>query len=305
MHARRLAAVLGALLLSVGVMAPVLGQDEAPPIPYFDAEGNQLGTVLVRDYADPFTEFDPASPPAEGQRYAVLTMTFEAAEDQPFPTDPYQVQLLDSNGFLYYPGWVPRPADAKVPDLQAQNLAPFDRVSGVVPYVLPEGATIVRIVYRGDGSRFMTVADLGESGSVGVGEPRPVNDAAGTTLGSVTVREVTDPFADFDPNSPPPEGMRYVALDTAFEAAADQAIWAYPGSILIVGSDGVTYWPAWIPRPQPYLLQDVQSTPLSPGDHVSGFLGYVLPQDVQVDLVVYNSEGNRFLPIADLPAATP
>ena len=47
-----------------------------------------------------------------------------------------------------------------MPDLQSQNLAPFDRVSGVIPYVLPADASIVRIVYRGDGSRFMTLSDL-------------------------------------------------------------------------------------------------------------------------------------------------
>ncbi len=183
MHVRRRVALLGAALLLVAAVGPAAGQDEAAPVPYLDAQGNQLGTILIREFADPFTEFDPASPPAEGQRYAMLTMTFEAAEDQSFPTDPYQVQLLDSNGYLHYPTWVPRPPDATVPDLQSQNLAPFDRVSGVIPYVLPADASIVRIVYRGDGSRLMTLSDLGDAGAVAVGEPRTINDAAGTHLG--------------------------------------------------------------------------------------------------------------------------
>ena len=181
MHVRRRVALLGALLLLVAAVGPAAGQDEAAPVPYLDAQGNQLGTILIREFADPFTEFDPASPPAEGQRYAMLTMTFEAAEDQSFPTDPYQVQLLDSNGYLYYSSWVPRPADATVPDLQSQNLAPFDRVSGVIPYVLPADASIARILYRGDGSRFMTLSDLGDAGAVAVGEPRAISDAAGTS----------------------------------------------------------------------------------------------------------------------------
>ena len=98
MYVRRRAALLGALLISVSVVGPASAQEEPTPVPYLDAEGNQLGTILIREFADPFTGFDPASPPAEGQRYAVLTVTFEAAEDQSFPTDPYQVQLLDSNG---------------------------------------------------------------------------------------------------------------------------------------------------------------------------------------------------------------
>jgi hypothetical protein len=302
MRVRGRPALVGALLLILSVVGPAAGQDEAAPVPYFDAEGNQLGTILIREFADPFTEFDPAGPPAEGQRYAVLTVTFEAAEDQAFPTDPYQVQLLDSNGYLHYSSWVPRPAEATVPDLQSQNLAPFDRVSGMIPFVLPADASIARVIYRGDGSRFMTLSDLADAGAVAVGDPRTVTDAEGTALGSVTVREVMDPFADFDPNSPPAEGQRYVGLDLAFEAAADQPMWAYPGSVSVVGTDGVMYFPTWVPRPQPYLLQDVESTPLSPGDRVSGFVGYLLPEGVSVDAVVYNSDYDRYLPVADIQA---
>jgi hypothetical protein len=300
MHVRRPIALLGAVLLSLVVALPAVGQEEPAPIPYTDAQGNQLGTILIRDFADPFTEFEPTAPPAEGQRYAMLTVTFEAAEDQSFAADPYQIQLLDSNGFLYYPGWVPRPADATVPDLQSQNLAPFDRVSGVIPYVLPADASIVRILYRGDGSRFMTLADLGDAGSVALGEPRPIASAEGVTVGSVALREVMDPFIGFDPAYPPPEGQHYVGLDLAFEAAADQAVWAYPSSVLIIGSDGVVYYPTWVSRPQPYLLQDVESTPLSPGDRVSGFVGYTLPEGVTVDAVMYNSDYDRYLLLADL-----
>jgi hypothetical protein len=288
------------MLLSLVLVSPALGQDEAAPIPYLDAEGNQLGTVLVRAVEDPFTGFDPGSPPADDQRYALLTVTFEAAEDQSFATDPYQVQLLDANGYLHYPSWVPRPADATVPDLQSQQLAPFDRVSGVIPYVLPADVPLVRIVYRGDGSRFMTLAELGEAGTVAVGEPRMVSDAAGTDLGSVTLRSVMDPFSEFDPNAPPAEGQRYVGLDVALQAADDQAFRANPGGFVVVGTDGVMYWPIWVPRPQPYLLQDVESTPLSPGDRVSGFVGYALPEGVSVDAVLYNADYDRFVPVADL-----
>jgi hypothetical protein len=292
-------ALLGALALTLGLSLPAAAQEAAEPVPYIDTAGNQLGTILIRDFADPFTEYDPSGPPAEGFRYAMLTLTFEAAEDQAFPTDPYQVQLQDANGFLYYPQWVPRPADAVVQELQAQNLSPFDRVSGVIPYVLPQDVSIVRILYRADG-RLMPIAYLGDAGSVAVGEPRGIADAAGSTLGSVTVREVLDPFTAHDPNSPPPEGQRYVMLEMAFEAAEDQAVWANPGSIGLVAPDGTVYWPTWVSRPQPFLLQYLESTPLSPSDRISGVIGFAVPQGVEIDSVVYNYEGNRFLPVVDL-----
>jgi hypothetical protein len=277
-----------------------MAQDDPEPVPYLDDQGNQLGTILIRDFADPFTEFDPAGPPGEGLRYALLTLTFEAAEDQAFPTDPYQMQLLDSNGYLHFAQHVPRPADAVVPDLQSQTLAPFDRVSGVIPYVLPAEAEVVQVVYRGDGRRLMPIARLGDPGTVAVGEPKGITDATGTTHGTVTVREVTDPFMDFDPNGPPAEGLRYVLADIAFDAAEDQAIGAIPTSVGLVGADGMVYWPAWVPRPQPFLLQNLEAQPMSPGDRVSGVIGFAIPQGVVIEGVVYNPEGNRFISLVDL-----
>lgn len=292
--------IAGAMALTLALASSAVAQDSLEPVPYLDDQGNQLGTILIRDFADPFTEFDPASPPAEDVRYALLTLMFEAAEDQAFPTDPYQVQLLDSNGYIHNSQWLPRPADSVVPDLQGQTLAPFDRISGVVPFVLPAEAEVVQVIYRGDGRRLMPIARLGDAGDVAVGEPKAIGDAAATTYGSVTVREVADPFLDFDPNGPPAEGLRYVVLDTVFEAAVDQAIQASPGSVGLVGADGMVYWPARIPRPQPFLLQDLESQPLSPGDRVSGVIGFAIPADVVVDGIVYSPEGNRFLSLVDL-----
>ena len=43
-----------------------------------------------------------------------------------------------------------------------------------------------------------------------------------------------------------------------------------------------------------------QATPLSPGDRISGFVGYALPEGVAPDLVLYSPEYDRFLPLADL-----
>jgi hypothetical protein len=89
-------------------------------------------------------------------------------------------------------------------------------------------------------------------------------------------------------------------VEMAFEAAEDQAVWANPGSIGLVATDGTVYWPTWISRPQPFLLQYLESTPLSPSDRISGVIGFAVPQGVEIDSVVYNLEGSRFLPVVDL-----
>jgi hypothetical protein len=294
----RRAALLGTFTLALALAAPAAAQDE--PVPYLDAEGTELGTIAIREMADPYTEFEPTRPPAEGQRYALLTVTFEAAEDQTFPTDPRQIQLQDSRGYLHFPTSVPRPAEATVPELQSQVLAPFDRVSGVVGYVLPADADIVRILYRGDGSRLMPIAAPGSTGAVAITEAQTLTDAAGTPLGSITVREMADPYTDFDPSWPPAEGQRYVLLTMAFEAAEDQAMYADPRVVHLVDSNGAVYRPIQVPRPAGELLQNLDIQPLSPTDRISGVIGYQVPADAVLDSIVYESEGNRFVPIADV-----
>ena len=293
-------ALTAALTLVFAMGTPAAAQDE--PVPYLDAEGTQLGAITIRDFADPYTDFDATRPPAEGMRYALLTVTFEAAETQAFPTDPNQIQLQDAGGFLYFPAFVPRRADSPLPDLQGQTLAPFDRVSGVIGYNLPLDAEVVRILYRGDGSRLMAIAEPGSSGASAVGQPRDLTAADGTPLGTITIREMVDPYTDFEPSRPPTEGQRYVLLTTAFEAAEDQALYADPRLIYLVDDLGIFYRPSPLPRPAGALLQDLDIQPLSPGDRVSGVLGYQIPADAVVESIAYGSESNRFIPVADLGA---
>ncbi len=294
-------ALLAAPVLTLAMAAPVLAQDG--PVPYLDADGTQLGSITIREVADPYTDFEPTRPPAEGQRYALLTVTFEAAEDQAFATDPRQIQLQDSTGYLYGPSGVPRPANSVVPDLQSQTLAPFDRVSGVVGYVLPADAEVVRILYRGDGSRLMPIASPGAIPAIAVGEPRTFVDVEGAPIGTITVREVADPYTDFEPSRPPAEGQRYVLLTSAFEAADDQPMYADPRVVYLVDSVGVVYRPVQVPRPAGELLQDLDIQPLSPTDRVSGVIGYQVPANAVINSIVYAPESSRFVTLADLTAS--
>ena len=115
-----------------------------------DDEGVTRGTIEISEIGDPFTGFDPAAPPAAGSRYVGLTAVFTAADDQQFETDPYGVTLLDTTGTLWTPTFVPRPADAVVPDAQAQTMAPGNRLSGFIGYTVPEDVVIDEILYQPD-----------------------------------------------------------------------------------------------------------------------------------------------------------
>ena len=75
------------------------------------------------------------------------------------------------------------------------------------------------------------------------------------------------------------------------------------GLVYVVDSQGTFYRPSRVSRPAGELLQDLGVQPLSPADRISSILGYQIPADVVLDSVVYQSERDRFVPLADLTAA--
>jgi hypothetical protein len=314
-------ALIAAACLAVAGVAPVMAQDVEPEAPtteqnaasapgspeesitFVDTEGVPRGTITVREMADPFTDFDPARPPPEGQRYLQLIVTFEAAEDQSFGADPAGVVLLDQDGYLHTPSWVPRPAGAMPPDVQSQTLSPYDRVSGSITYQVPADASVVRILYRSESTRLITVSVPGHDGAPAVGEPRVVRGADRTELGTATVRALADPYLDFEPTRPPAEGARYVLLTMVFEAAPDAALWADPSGLFVQDDTGRLHYPSHVPRPAGELMQDLDRQPLSPEDRVSGMVGYQVPLGVAIERVLYSPEWNRFLSLAEVEAA--
>jgi hypothetical protein len=187
-----------------------------------------------------------------------------------------------------------------MPDLAAQALAPFDRISGVIGFVLPTSATVSDILYRGDGSRLLSISQPAPPASVAVGEARPFTDAAGTPLGTITVRDAMDPYVDHEPTQPPAEGQRYVLLDIAFEALEDQAMTANPSAIQLLSADGTLIRPGFVPRPEGEMLQNLEAQPLSPADRVSGAVGFLVPADVVLDSIVYAPDSWRVVPLVDL-----
>jgi hypothetical protein len=96
------------------------------------------------------------------------------------------------------------------------------------------------------------------------------------------------------------EDGQFVMLTAAFEAAADQALFADPRVIFLVDSNGSVYRPTRITRPAGELLQELDIQPLSPEDRVSGVIGYTVPADAVIAGIIHNSEPSRFVPIADL-----
>lgn len=299
------ALILSALLSAFG--GAVATAQDGPaglgePVTIVDPEGLVRGSVTIKEVADPYTGNDPASPPPEGMRFVIVTTTFEAAPDQSLDAQPYQIVLQDDDGFMYATQYVPRPAEAvsKMPDLQGQLMAPDNRISGAISFIVPADAAIDRIVYQPANDRLVEVMDLLPGVGPALGDAVTYTEAAGASATITT--QLIDPFTEHDPSYPPAEGTRFVMLQPAFENAGGLPYFADPYDLVVSDAEGRLYNTTPIYRVPGFAVPLLESQTLSPGDRVSGYVGYMVPADAILADVLYFSEPSRMVPLADLAA---
>ena len=287
----------GLLSTSVSTMAQEPPTDVGTAVAVSDPTNSSAGFITIRKVEDPYTADAQGSPPPANWRYILLTVRFEAASDKPFQAGPWFILLQDTDGHLYEYADVPRPADALPPALRSQDLSAGDRVTGAVGFAVPTGAVIARVLYRSD-SEQQLIPLLNEVPTsvpaVAFGTAVPFADPAGDQAGFITVRGMEDPFTAYLPANPPAADQRYVLLEASFEAAEDKPFGADPGGVLLHDSNGFLWEHAEVVRP-PEAPTDVQGQELSPGDRVSGPIGYVVPKSAVIDQIIYRSEAGTRL----------
>lgn len=283
--------------LLVGVSPVVVAQDAAgPEVQFVDDEGLVRGVVQITELHDPFADFDPARPAGAGERYVGLIAVFTAADDQTFDTNPYYIVARDTDGYLYNPSYVPRPADVIVPDLQSQTLAPGNRISGFVGYTLPSDVVLQDILYLPSSYRSIPLVQIADVAGppLGVAVPFTATDGSQSTV----TLQLTDPVTGT--TSAPQEGMRFVGLSVVWENTGATVYDTNPGEIYLRTASGDLFYPTGVYREDVSVLPDLAAQPLAPGDRISGFLGYQVPTDAVVVAVDYWPESGRRAMISDL-----
>ena len=295
--------------LLAGLAGAVLAQGGGvgTDVTYVDEEGVARGTVTVRELGDPFTGADPARPPADGMRYVGLVVAFTAADDQTLEAQPYQVVLHDADGYIYTPSSVPRPADVTMPELQGQTMAPGNRISGFIGYSVPADAVLDEVLFVPHTYRAIGLADLrGAVGPAAATDVPFVSQDGSQALITVTV---ADPFTEFDPASPAEAGTRFVGLTAAFDNTGELPFDARPDELYLRAADGTLYRTAYVPRPADVIYPVLEGQIMAPGNRVSGFVGYMVPEASAIVGVDYWPSSERRVEIADLvgggPAPTP
>jgi hypothetical protein len=291
------AALLVVAGLLVGASPGVLAQDPAGPEVQFDDDtGVVRGTIQVAELDDPFVDHDPARPPAAGERYVGLIAVFTAAADQTFDTNPYYIVARDTNGYLYNPSYVARPADVIVPDLQSQTLAPGNRISGFVGYTLPADVVLQDVLYLPSSYRSIPLVQIETAAGPPVGGPVPFTATDGSQ--ATFTFQLTDPLTGT--TNAPAEGMRFVGMDTLIENTGALVYDAVPTELYLRTADGDLYYPTGVYREDVTVLPDLAGQPLAPGDRISGFVGYEVPADATVVAIDYWPESGRRAMVGDL-----
>jgi hypothetical protein len=193
------------LLNLSGEEPPALGET----VSIVDSEGGS-GSVTVSEVVDPFTDIDPSQTPPEGARFVMLSLVYENTSDGRFFVEPYGLLLRDEDGNLWNSTSVTRLEETElIPDITSAQLAPGDRLSGAVVFVVPEGTGLAGIYTGPVSGQLLQLADL-ESGSA--------DDAEATTDATVDESEGTPAAADDESEGSP-------AASTATGVCADLEPW--------------------------------------------------------------------------------
>ena len=166
--------------------APRLGATVALP----DSNGD-VGSVTVSNVVDPFEGVEEGQTPPEGTRFVQVTLVYENTSDGRFFIEPYGLLLRDANGDLWNSTSVSRPDESEiVPDLTSAQLAPGDRLSGVITFAVPVGTGVTGIYDSPVSGQFLQLAALPAGGAAATGQPAteaaatPTEEASASTTAS-------------------------------------------------------------------------------------------------------------------------
>jgi uncharacterized protein DUF4352 len=290
-------------LIESGRVAAQAATPRGRAIPVVDADGASTGTVAVADVADPFSGFDPSQPPEAGKHYVALQAVYDAKEGKRLDVDPAAIVLQGASGDLWQPAYLPLPESSPMPQLTGQSLGPGSRITGLIGYVVPDGAPLARVWYRPDSDHLFPLANLAAPAPPAVGQPVVVADANGHQ-GTVTVASVDDPFEGFDPSSPPEAGSRFVLLTLVYENTGSYRFDVEPYGLTIRDAHGRLWQSVSVNRPSDQVVvPDLSSRQLAPGDRISGAVGFAVPEAVALDGLYWQPDSNRLIELASFAAA--
>jgi hypothetical protein len=309
---RRLFAVTVAAFLVLSVLArPAVARQATPPagpdvgstISILGTEGTEVATVAVTDLTDPFADYDPGSPPQRGFHFVTVVVTIANTGTRPFEVNPSDVSLVDADGFRYAQGGLYRGSESAPPDLEYNGeLAPGDEATGLIGFQVLNGVEIAEVIYAPDSDRLISLVDR-HTDPPAVGTTVAFLGVEGTEAGQITIEDVVDPFANYDPSSPPQRGSHYVLVTVTLANTGTRPLDVDPGDLYLVDADGFVVGDANIRRPDNATPPDFDRAELAPGAETTGVIGYQVLNGTTPAAVVYLPDNDRLITAAVLGEA--
>jgi hypothetical protein len=302
-------AMLFGVALSAGAAAPVAphrsvtsaAQEVGDEITINTLEGEEAGVATVTDIVDPFD--DAEQQPQRGLRFLSVAVEVENTGEETLVVDPSNMGVVDDAGIIY----VDNPEitrDDREDQLELTELEPGETISGTLEVGFPEDGEIAQIIWLvGEGLLPILVDNLDP---VDIGDPVTLYTEDYEEEAVFTTEDVVDEYDEFAPDVDLNPGWKFVGVTVTIENVSADPIEPVADSLFLTTSDGV-FWaqdPSLVRSDEAIEeVADLTSDPIEPGDSVTGFAGFGVPEDVEIVNVFYLPDSVRLIRIYDGEAA--
>ena len=138
------------------------------------------------------------------------------------------------------------------------------------------------------------------TGDPSVGSTTSVVGPEGAEIARITVDDLVDPFQDYNPNSPPQAGQRFVVAHVTVEVTGPRALRVDPYHLLMQDAEGFVYQPASLSLPDTTTETLFEGADVESGSSAEGLLAYSVIRGAQVTRLFYQPQSDRLLLVADL-----
>jgi hypothetical protein len=271
-------------------------QEVGDTVTVTDTDGNEVAQATVDDIVDPFEDMQQS--PKRGLRFISVELTIENTGKDTLTVTPGNIGVVDDKGIIYVGVDVDR--TDKVDPLVKTDLAPGDSISGGLAVGFPKDGEIAQIIWLvGQGMLPVLVNNLDP---VSLGDTVTLYTTDYAEAATVTTEDVVDNFDDVARGVKPDRGLKFVGVTVTFENTGEEAFTPDPAAVFLGTTDGIFWAPETsIKRSADAVDQtpDLATDPIDPGDSVTGFVGYQVPDDREIAYVVYLPDTTRLLRIYD------
>ena len=144
------------------------------------------------------------------------------------------------------------------------------------------------------------LAQQGTPTAGGSGAAVEFKNVEGAVVAKLAVNSVTDPFSGYNPAYPPPRGQRFILISVSVENTGAANFIFDPSTVFLQDVDNFTVYPSSVdlgPEPVEPLIT-YQEIP--PATTVSGAIGYVLVQGIDVARVFYAPARDRLVLLSEI-----